>query len=101
MALTLKAEQRLSKVKLTEFFEQNRAVWKVAAKEAYEFARRNFPPQSLIRRDDVALGLVLLLDVNEQLKNFLNGRKLTQRYYVTDFADLIVDRIWTELGAAA
>jgi hypothetical protein len=49
------------------------------------------------RRDDVAKGLIPVLEVNETLKDKLNESKLRGKFWIKDFADLIIDRTWNEL----
>jgi hypothetical protein len=94
MALTLKAEQRLQKVGLVAWYLDNPAPWRASAQHAYQYLQTNFPLNSAIRRDDLALALVPIVEVNEDLKNFLAARKLTQKYWITDFCHLIIDREW-------
>lgn len=100
MALTLEAEQRLTKVSLVDFFDQRRNTWKDMAEETYNFVKEQFPRDSKIRPDDVAKPMLSLLEVNESLKAALGAKKLTQKYWISDFADLILDRTWAEIIAA-
>ena len=37
------------------------------------------------------------LEVNETLKDYLNENKLRGKFWIKDFADLIIDRTWDEL----
>lgn len=59
--------------------------------------RRDFPQGALIRRDDVAKALIPILEVNEALRDRLNEYKLRQKFWISDFADLIIDRVWDEI----
>lgn len=97
MALTLEAEQRLTAVGLVDLFTEHEADWLNAAKETKAFIQGNFPAGSLIRRDDVAKALVPILEVNETLKDELNECKLRGKFWIRDFADLIIDRTWDKL----
>jgi len=99
MALTLEAEQRLQDVGLVAIFDTDKAAWLDAAKQTKAFIKANFPPGSLIRRDDVAKGLIPPLEVNEVLKEALNTNKLRGKFWIRDFADLIIDRTWDDLDA--
>lgn len=99
MALTLEAEQRMERVNLVSFYNEHVSMWKDAAQEAFTFLQGNFPNGSIIRRDDLAKGLVPVLEVNEILRNKLNEKKLRQRFWITYFADLIIDRVWDQLSA--
>jgi hypothetical protein len=100
MALTLEAEQRLEAVGLIDLFTAHQAAWLQAAKETKEFIAGNFPAGSKIRRDDVAKALIPILEVNEILKDSLNDKKLRGKFWIKDFADLIIDRTWEELEKA-
>ena len=97
MALTLEAEQRLTDVGLVDLFNGDKPAWLDAAKQTKAFIKANFPPGALIRRDDVAKGLIPVLEVNEVLKDTLNANKLRGKFWIRDFADLIIDRTWDEL----
>ena len=97
MALTLEAEQRMTRANLVSFHDQHGDMWREAAQEAYTFLRGNFPDGSRIRRDDLAKGLVPVLEVHETLKDKLNEKKLRQKFWITYFADLIIDRVWGDL----
>jgi hypothetical protein len=50
-----------------------------------------------VRPDDVVPTLVPALEVSDRLRTFLAGKKLTQQYWYTWFAELIVDRLWSDL----
>lgn len=101
MALTLAAEQRMERANLLAFYDNHEAMWEEAAQEAYTFVEHNFPGGALIRRDDVAKALVPVLEVNETLRDKLNESKLRQKFWVTFFADLIIDRVWDDIAEEA
>lgn len=101
MALTLEAEQRLESVGLVGLFNDNHDDWFEAAKQTKAFIKGNFPDGALIRRDDVAKALIPILEVNEVLKDTLNESKLRGKFWIKDFADLIIDRTWDNLDEAA
>lgn len=89
----------LSGVGLIAFFDEKPAGWHTLAKETKKFVASHFPAGATIRRDDVATALVPLLEVNEKLGAFLAEKKLTQKYWIRYFADLIVDRAWDSIPA--
>jgi hypothetical protein len=97
MALTLEAEQRLGEAGLIDFFTNGQQTWTAAAQQTYEFVRNGFPPGSTIRHDDVAKALIPILEVNEQLHDKLAAAKLKQKFWVSHFADLIIDRVWATI----
>jgi hypothetical protein len=100
MALTLEIEQRLVSAGLTQFFERNRREWVPAARETYEFMMRTFPDGAPIRPDDVRKILLPIIEVDQRLQAELNRRKLTQKYWVGHFTDLIIERAWNEIRGA-
>lgn len=97
MSLTLYWEQRLGDAKLIRFFDDNRKAWLTAARAAMEYTKSRFPQGAPIRRDDVAQFLVNVIEVDKNFKNHLASNKLTQKYWTTHFADLIIDRTWNEI----
>jgi hypothetical protein len=100
VALTLEAEQRLEAVGLVVLFNENEEIWLNAAKETKDFITGNFPEGSRIRRDDVAKAFVPILEVNELLKDELSENKLRGKFWIKDFADLIIDRTWDRIQGA-
>ena len=97
IALTLPVEQRLTRTSLAQFFSDHRATWESAAKRAYSFVVGGYPKGSTVRHDDVARVLLPILEADERLRSQLNTKKLTQKYWVKDFVDLVVDRTWDNL----
>ncbi len=97
MALTLEADQRLAAVGLVLLFRTHEVNWLAAARETKAFVTGNFPAGSLIRRDDVAKALIPILEVNELLRDELNASKLRGKFWIKDFADLIIDRTWDRI----
>ena len=95
MALSLNKLKRLEDTGLTELFEADRKLWTAMAKDAYGYTRKFVGAE--VRPDDVVPTLVPALEVSDRLRTFLAGRKLTQQYWYTWFAELIVDRLWTAL----
>ena len=97
MALTLESEQRLADVGLIAFFQKDREAWLATAQEMKNFCTKNFPQDSKIRRDDVAKAFHPVLEVHEDFKEFRETEKLRGKFWIKDFADLIIDRTWDEL----
>ena len=97
MALTLEAEQRLEAVGLTDFYQKDANDWLEAVRETRDFLAGKFPVGSTIRRDDVAKGLVTILEVHEEFGEFRDAKKLRAKYWIKDFADLLIDRTWDSL----
>jgi len=95
VALSLNKLKRLEDAGLTELFEVDRKLWAAMAKDAYGYTRKFIGAE--VRPDDVVPTLVPALEVSDRLRTFLAGRKLTQQYWYVWFAELIVDRLWSDL----
>ena len=95
MALSLNKLKRLGDAGLVELFEQDRKLWSSMAKDAYGYTRKFIGGE--VRPDDVVPTLVPALEVSDRLRTFLASRKLTQNYWYTWYAELIVDRLWPDL----
>jgi hypothetical protein len=95
VALSLNKLKRLGDAGLTELFEQDQKLWTAMAKDAYGYTRKFIGAE--VRPDDVVPTLVPALEVSDRLRTFLAGKKLTQQYWYTWFAELIVDRLWAGL----
>jgi hypothetical protein len=94
MALTQKKLQDLKDASLTKLLEDDAAAWKVKARHAYT-ATHGFIKE--IRPDDVVALLVAELEVTPEFRNYLARKKLKQKYWSEWFAELILDRFWSEL----
>lgn len=97
MALTLEAEQRMDDVGLVDLFIDFEAQWLATVKSTKKFVVGNFPEGAPIRRDDVSKALIPILEVHEGLKEFRNQEKLRGKFWIKDFADLLIDRTWDRL----
>ena len=74
------AEQRMEKVGLVALFEKNRKIWVEVSQKSYSFVRDGFPPGSIIRRDDVQKTLIPILEVHEDLRDYLDTQKLRGKF---------------------
>jgi hypothetical protein len=95
VALSLNKLKRLEDAGLTELFEADRKLWVAMTKDAYGYTRKFVGSE--VRPDDVVPTLVPALEVSDRLRTFLGGRKLTQNYWYTWYAELLVDRLWPDL----
>jgi len=100
MALTLDKEQRLKDADLIPFFDKEFEMWSSVARRAYNFAKADFPTDSIIRPDDLLKPLLSVVEVNEELRAFLNENKLRGKIWKDLFVDLIVDRTWYLVSGA-
>jgi hypothetical protein len=97
VALNLNKLKRLEDASLTTLFDEDRKLWAAMAKDAYTYTRRFIGGE--VRPDDVVPTLVPALEVSDRLRTYLASRKLTQNYWYTWFAELMVDRLWSDLDA--
>ena len=95
MALSLNKLKRLEDAGLTELFDTDRKLWSAMTKDAYAYTHKFVGGE--VRPDDVVPTLVPALEVSDRLRTFLAARKLTQNYWYTWFAELLVDRLWSHL----
>ena len=96
MALTQKKLQDLKDASLTGLLQDDAASWKAKAKHAYGATHAFI---SEIRPDDVVPLLIAELEVTPEFRNYLAKKKLKQKYWSEWFAELIIDRFWSELEA--
>jgi hypothetical protein len=99
LALNATKSKRLEDAGLDQYFDQHRPLWQQKARRAFEYARA-FVVESgeEVRQDDVVPLLVPALEVFDDFRDHLAAQKLTQKYWYTYFAELIVDRLWAELN---
>jgi hypothetical protein len=95
VALSLNKLKRLEDAGLTGLFDADRKLWTAMTKDAYAYTSRFIGGE--VRPDDVVPTLVPALEVSDRLRTYLAGRKLSQQYWYTWFAELIVDRLWSDL----
>jgi hypothetical protein len=95
VALSLNKLKRLEDAGLSELFEADRKLWTAMTKDAFVYTRKFVGAE--VRPDDVVPTLVPALEVSDRLRTYLASRKLTQNYWYTWFAELIVDRLWGDL----
>ena len=99
MALNATKSKRLEDAGLDQYFGQHRPLWHQKARRAHDYAKA-FVVESgeEVRQDDVVPLLVPALEVFDDFRDHLATQKLTQKYWYTYFAELIVDRLWGDLA---
>jgi hypothetical protein len=95
VALNLNKLKRLEDAGLVRLFDEDLKLWTAMAKDAYAYTRKFVG--SDVRPDDVVPTLVPALEVSDRLRTYLAQRKLTQNYWYTWFAELMIDRLWAQL----
>jgi hypothetical protein len=97
VALSLNKLKRLEDAGLTALFDADRKLWAAMTKDAYGYTRKFVGGE--VRPDDIVPTLVPALEVSDRLRTFLAQRKLTQNYWYTWYAELLVDRLWLDLDS--
>jgi len=92
--LTHRKLQDLSAAGFVSFLDEDQAQWKVKAQHSYD-ATRAFIKE--IRPGDLVPLLVAELEVTPAFRKYLNSKSLRQRYWTQWFAELIIERFWSEL----
>jgi hypothetical protein len=95
VALNLNKEKRLEDAGLVGLFERDRKLWTAMTKDAFSYTRKFVG--AVVRPDDVVPTLVPALEVSDRLRTFLAQKKLTQNYWYTWYAELLIDRLWDDL----
>ena len=95
MALTQKKLQDMKDASLVSLLDDGAVAWKAKARHAYT-ATRGFIKE--LRPDDVLPLLIAELEVTPEFRNYLAKKKLKQKYWSEWFAELIIDRYWSELN---
>ena len=96
MALTLEVEMRLERAGLIAFFAANEAAWRGVAQDAYDYTKKQFDGAA-VRQDDIAKALRPVVEVHKGLRDELDKKKLSQKYWIDFFTSLIIDRSWEGL----
>jgi hypothetical protein len=94
VALTQKKQQDLKDASLASLLDDDAEQWRAKARHAYAATHHYIKD---IRPDDVTALLVAELEVTPQFRNYLARKKLKQKYWSEWFAELIIDRFWSEL----
>jgi hypothetical protein len=98
MALTLEKEQRLRNAGFFDLFEREKSLWTAMAREAYSYTKLYVErAKAQVRMDDVVGPLAEGLRVTGTLAEYLDARKLKEKYWVEWFGELIVEKLWSEL----
>jgi hypothetical protein len=98
LALTAAKMKDLEDKGFVELFDRHRKLWEAKAHEAFGYAD-NFvtPAGEPVRPDDVLPLLVPALVLAGELRDFLDEKRLTQKYWRDYFGEFIIDRLWADL----
>lgn len=97
MALTLEMEQRLDRAGLVTHYGTKEAAWQAVAQTSYDYIKGQFAGAA-VRPDDIAKVLRPVVEVNKELRTILDAKKLSQKYWIDYFTNLIIDRTWVNIN---
>lgn len=100
MALTQQKLQALQDKGLDKFFMTRKADWVKTAHGAYDYFDSTLPSAQHPRPDDVAGILVKIAEIDVALKDFLQSKSLTQKYWIAYFCDYIIEQVWDDIAKA-
>lgn len=95
MALTQVVRLRLESKGFNTLYDTHRQDWEKLAERARTLIGTEVAGHQPTV-DDIKKVLLPLVELNPHLRQFLTGGKkqLTQRYWVTDFTDYVLDRVY-------
>ena len=91
MGLTVGVYTRLVDSGFVKLFGKKKARWVGQAKDWYKFLSKTSPRTY---RDDVAQHLALALEADSVFLDYAHSVKARGKYWLKDFADLIVEEGW-------
>jgi hypothetical protein len=97
MGLTREMELRLERANLVDYFVANQAAWQAVSQDAYDYTRKQFG-DAPVRQDDLAKPLRLVVEIHKGLRDTLDRKKLSQKYWIDFFTSLVIDRTWEALN---
>jgi hypothetical protein len=98
MALTALQAQRLKKLELDRFLDDNKQRYKEMAMEAYTYTAKTLKGTGQpVRPEDVSGHLLAAVELDAMLTNYLASKHQTQQYWPKNFTYLIVEETWEEL----
>jgi hypothetical protein len=101
MALTAAKVKDLEDKGFPALFKDHRKLWETKARDAYVYAQGLVAPTNEpVRPDDVLELLVPALVLATEFRNFLDDKRLTQKYWRTYFGEFVLDHLWEDLTQA-
>ena len=96
MSLTREMEGRLDRAGLIAHFNANQPAWQGNCQDAYDYTKKALGGGT-IRPDDVAKPLRAAVEIDTALRQVLDTKKLSQKYWIDFFTALVIDRTWDSL----
>jgi len=93
MALTEIARLRLEDKGFKELFTAHQAQWKTMAEQARKLIAGQIQGgQATV--DDIKKTLLPLVELHPKLRTHLDEKRLTQKYWISDFTDYVLHRVY-------
>jgi hypothetical protein len=94
MSLTLERLHRLQGKGFNALYDQHKAKWKEMVGKATEYAKTFIDPAEKVRPGDIAEILANAIKVDPDFENHVKTKGLQQKYWVTYYADYILDQVY-------
>jgi hypothetical protein len=94
MSLTLEIEHRLKAKGFDVLYDGQDAKWIEMAGKAREYCETFITAGETIRPGDISENLQNAIKTDAHFEAHLKARKLTQKYWIRDFSDYILDKIY-------
>jgi hypothetical protein len=95
MGLTEAVRLRLEGNGFKSLFTKHEPLWTKRAEQARTLMAEQIGGDREPTVDDIKKVLQPLIEIVPELRNFLQARKLKQKYWIGDFTDYIIDRVYT------
>jgi hypothetical protein len=96
MAITTLKAKQLADAGLDKLFAKSEKHWLAHAKRAFNYMAQLVSPEE-IHPDDLIATLVVALELDPKLSDYLSKNGLKQKYWFTNFGEYIVDEVWDDL----
>jgi hypothetical protein len=94
MALTQVVRLKLEGAGFSDLFTQYEAQWESLAEQARGLMAAAMPAGQSPTVVDIKKTLFPLVEISPELRSFLQNEKLTQKFWITDFTDYILHRVY-------
>ncbi|HLA94801.1 MAG TPA: hypothetical protein VK612_03705 [Pyrinomonadaceae bacterium] len=94
MSLTTETLHRLRSKAFDKFYTQHQAKWKKCVENATTYVKSFIHDKDKPRPADIAEVLQNALKIDPDFEKYTAEKKLKEKYWVSDFADYIIDQIY-------
>ena len=96
MGLTLEKLHRLEDKGFNTLYDKHKAKWDETVENAKTYARTFIEKDEKLRPGDLAEILQSAIKVDPDFEEYVKGKSLTQKYWITYFADYILDQVYPQ-----